>query len=94
MEMTIYQRVKCVLENKSISVNALSKKINVAQATLNPQLKGDRTLAANIVEKILTAFPDVSAHHDDSVLKAKYEELEKRYDQLLSILGGGIRKQM
>lgn len=31
---------------------------------------------------------------NDSVLKAKYEELEKRYDQLLSILGGGIRKQM
>ena len=24
--------------------------------------------------------------------KAKYEELEKRYDQLLSILGGGMRK--
>ena len=127
MEMTIYQRVKCVLENKSISVNALSKKINVAQATLNPQLKGDRSLAANIVEKILTVFPDVSAewlmrgvgtmysnqdaddyscmvadtfrceepkieesHHDDSVWKAKYEELEKRYDQLLSIFGGGM----
>lgn len=29
----------------------LSKQINVAQATLNPQLRGDRTLAANIVEK-------------------------------------------
>lgn len=28
----------------------------------------------------------------DSVWKAKYDELEKRYDQLLSILGGGIRK--
>ena len=26
---------------------------------------------------------------DDSVWKAKYEELEKRYDQLLSVLGGG-----
>ena len=26
------------------------------------------------------------SHHDDSVWKAKYEELEKRYDQLLSIL--------
>lgn len=61
MEMTIYQRVKCVLEDKSISVNSLSKQINVAQATLNPQLRGDRTLAANIVEKILDAFPDVSA---------------------------------
>lgn len=118
-----------ILEDKSISVNALSKQINVAQATLNPQLRGDRTLAANIVEKILTAFPDVSAewlmrgigtmysnqnaddssymvaetphheepkiedsHQDDSVWKAKYEELEKRYDQLLSILGGGMRQ--
>ena len=130
MEATIYQRVKLVLEDKSISVNALSKQINVAQATLNPQLRGDRTLAANIVEKILTAFPDVSAewlmrgigtmysnqdaddssymvaetphheepkieesHQDDSVWKAKYEELEKRYDQLLSILGGGMRQE-
>lgn len=129
MEVTIYQRVKLVLEDKSISVNALSKQINVAQATLNPQLRGDRTLAANIVEKILTAFPDVSAewlmrgvgtmysnqdaddssymvaetphheepkieesHQDDSVWKAKYEELEKRYDQLLSILGGSMRQ--
>ena len=129
MEATIYQRVKLVLEDKSIFVNALSKQINVAQATLNPQLRGDRTLAANIVEKILTAFPDVSAewlmrgvgtmysnqdaddssymvaetphheepkieepHQDDSVWKAKYEELEKRYDQLLSILGGGMRQ--
>ena len=90
---------------------------------------GDRTLAANIVEKILEAFPDVSAellmrgvdtmysnkdaddyscmvaesphrvepkieeyHQDDSVCKAKYDELEKRYDQLLSILGGGMKK--
>lgn len=130
MEVTIYQRVKLVLENKSISVNALSKQINVAQATLNPQLRGDRTLAANIVAKILDAFPDVSAewlmrglgtmyhkecdgeevsymvaeepkhevfadeaHQDDSVWKAKYEELEKRYDQLLSILGSGMRKE-
>ena len=133
MEVSIYQRVKCVLEDKSISVNALSKQISVAQATLNPQLRGDRTLAANIVAKILDAFPDVSAewlmrgvgtmysnqdaddvsymvaeepkhdiihevipgqesYHDDSVWKAKYEELEKRYDQLLSILGGGIRQ--
>lgn len=133
METTIYQRVKLVLGDKSISVNALSKQINVAQATLNPQLRGDRTLTANIVAKILDAFPDVSAewlmrgvgtmysnqdeddsshmvaeepkhdiinevmpeqeyHQDDSVWKAKYEELEKRYDQLLSILGGGMRK--
>lgn len=29
---------------------------------------------------------------DDSVWKAKYDELEKRYDQLLSILGGSMRQ--
>lgn len=29
---------------------------------------------------------------DDSVWHAKYVELEKRYDQLLSILGGGMRQ--
>lgn len=90
-------------------------------------MRGDRTLAANIVAKILDAFPDVSAellmrgvgtmysnhdtddssymvaetphrvehkieeyHQDDSVWKAKYDELEKHYDQLLYILGGGM----
>lgn len=31
-------------------------------------------------------------HQDDSVWKAKYDELEKRYDQLLSIFGGGMKK--
>lgn len=29
---------------------------------------------------------------DDSVWKAKFEELEKRYDQLLSVLGGSMRQ--
>lgn len=28
---------------------------------------------------------------NDSIWKAKYEELEKRYDQILSILGSGMR---
>ena len=31
-------------------------------------------------------------HQDDSVWKSKYEELEKRYDQLLSIFGGCMKK--
>lgn len=61
MESTILQRIRMVLSNKSISVNALSKQINIAQATLNPQLRGDRALSAHIVELILNEFPDVSA---------------------------------
>ena len=128
MEATIYQRIMLILDNKQVSVNALSKLAEMSQTTLNTQLKGERALSANVVAKVLSIFPDVSAewlmrgigtmysnqdaddsscmaaetfhceepkieesHHDDSVWKAKYEELEKRYDQLLSILGGGMR---
>lgn len=129
MEVTIYQRIMLILEDKQVSVNALSKLVDMSQTTLNTQLKGERTLSANVVAKVLVAYPDVSAewlmrgigtmyhkegaddspymvaetphhdepkviepHQDDSVWKAKYEELEKRYDQLLSILGGGMRQ--
>lgn len=129
MEITIYQRIMLILDDKQVSVNALSKLIEMSQTTLNTQLKGERALSANVVAKVLSVFPDVSAewvirgvgtmyhkegdveevsymvaeepkhevlddesHQDDSIWKAKYEELEKRYDQLLSILGGGMRK--
>lgn len=129
MEVTIFQRIKLILEDKQVSVNALSKLVDMSQTTLNTQLKGERALSANVVAKVLIAYPDVSAewlmrgvgtmyhkecvedstymvaetphhdeqkvdepHQDDSVWKAKYEELEKRYDQLLSILGGGMRQ--
>ena len=129
MEVTIYQRIMLILEDKQVSVNALSKLVDMSQTTLNTQLKGERALSANVVSKVLVAFPDVSAewlmrgvgtmysnqdaddlsymvaetphrvepkikeyHQDDSVWKAKYEELEKRYDQLLSIFGGGMNK--
>lgn len=61
MENLIVQRVREFLAINSISVNSLAKRINVAQATLNPQLRGDRTLAANIVIKILETFPEISA---------------------------------
>lgn len=127
MEVTIYQRIMLILDNKQVSVNALSKLVEMSQTTLNTQLKGERALSANVVSKVLSVFPDVSAewlmrgvgtmysnqdaddyscmvadtfhceedkieepHQDDSVWKAKYEELEKRYDQLLSIFGGGM----
>lgn len=127
MEVTIYQRIMLILDNKQVSVNALSKLVEMSQTTLNTQLKGERALSANVVSKVLSVFPDVSAewlmrgvgtmysnqdaddyscmvadtfhceedkieepHQDDSVWKAKYEELDKRYDQLLSIFGGGM----
>ena len=130
MEVTIYQRIMLILDDKQVSVNALSKLVGMSQTTLNTQLKGERALSANVVAKVLSVFSDVSAewvirgvgtmyhkegdaddvsymvaetphrvepkieeyHQDDSVWKAKYDELEKRYDQLLSIFGGGMKK--
>ena len=47
---------------------------------------------------VLAAEPEPEYGEDkndllnDSVWKAKYDELEKRYDQLLSILGGSMRQ--
>lgn len=123
MENIIVQRIRLFLESNSISVNNLAKQIGVAQATLNPQLRGDRALSSKVVELILANFPDVSAEwllrgkgnmlledtdgfakpqnetsqrkpiQDDGIWQAKYEELEKRYDQLLSILGGTMGKR-
>ena len=119
MEYSVYQRLMSILENKQLSVNALSKIIGMSQTTLNTQLKGERTLAASVVEKFLLSFSDVSAEwvmrgtgnmylnepkkkvadvapilgqpaKEDSLWQAKYEELEKRYDQLLGILGGSV----
>lgn len=53
--------------------------------------------AEYVAEKTNISYAAESIHSNesdmnDSVWKAKYEELEKRYDQLLSILGGGMRK--
>lgn len=57
--------------------------------------KGNRVVEDS---SVFVAEPEPEYHKvengllDDSVWKAKYEELEKRYDQLLSLLGGGMRQ--
>ena len=52
--------------------------------------------AESIAEKTKLDYAAETPHYNsaasDSVWQAKYEELEKRYDQLLSILGGGMRQ--
>lgn len=112
MESIVLERIRLVLSAKSISVNAFAKQVQIAQPTLNPQLRGDRSLSSKVIEGVLRVFPDVSAEwllrgrgemllddeanvglplpaDSDSVWHARYDELEKRYGQLLAILGGG-----
>lgn len=51
--------------------------------------------AEHIEQSTSVNLASEAPHHDlqqESIWQAKYDELEKRYDQLLSILGGGMRQ--
>lgn len=60
-------------------------------------MRGEGTsVLCKTAESVEADYAAETLHYNDavsdSVWQAKYEELEKRYDQLLSILGGGMRK--
>ena len=61
MEVTVNQRIREFLEDNRISLNMLSKTLNMNQSTVLRQVKGEQTLSCNLVESFLEAFPDVSA---------------------------------
>lgn len=59
--MIILQRIKALIEEKGCSVTSFSKKIGIAQTTLNNYFKYDRYPAYETLYAILHTFPDVSA---------------------------------
>lgn len=61
MENYVLQRVKEIMDRYNLSVTALSKKINVAQTTLNRQIQGDGVVSLATICSILDCFKDVSA---------------------------------
>lgn len=61
MESSVLQRVKDIMDRYNISVTALSKKINVAQTTLNRQIQGEGIVSLATICSILDCFKDVSA---------------------------------
>lgn len=72
MKDTANQRVRVLLKQKGISITALSKAINIPQATLNRQISGESSMTINVIESILTYFEDVSA---EWLLRGKGEML-------------------
>lgn len=72
MKDTVNQRVRVLLKQKGISITALSKAINIPQATLNRQISGESSMTVNVLESILTYFEDVSA---EWLLRGKGEML-------------------
>lgn len=61
MEEALKQRISTILKNKSITINALSKEINIPQVTLNKQINGDTSISANTILVLLDYFKDVSS---------------------------------
>ena len=59
--MVINERIKALIEAKGCSVTSFSKKIGIAQTTLNNYFKYNRYPAYETIRAILQTFPDVSA---------------------------------
>lgn len=61
MEKTLTERFKELIRVKSSSILDFSKRIDIAQTTLNSQLCSTRGISINVIMFILNAFPDISA---------------------------------
>lgn len=59
--MNVAERIKEFLNFKRISVNSLSKQLNITQTTLNRQFNGTVTLSVEAVLAVLEHFPELSA---------------------------------
>lgn len=73
---------------------ALSSKLIEGILTAYPEVSAEWLLrgTGDIRLENEAGIAETQNNESDSIWKAKYEELEKRYDQLLSILGGSMRQ--
>ena len=60
MELTIYERVKKIMEYKKVSANALSKLLGMPQTTVNNYIKGSRGISFELIEGLAKLYPDIS----------------------------------
>lgn len=54
-------RVKEILKEKRLSETAFAKSIGMSQSTINNYMKGTNRPTLSFAEKILNAYPDISA---------------------------------
>jgi len=57
----IIQRIKVIIENKSLSESQFSKLISANQKTINQQLKGERGISIDTILSILSSFEHISS---------------------------------
>ena len=61
METSVNERIKMIMEKNNISITSLSKRIGVAQTTLNRQISGEGSVTLATVCLLLNSFKDISA---------------------------------
>lgn len=61
MEKALTERFKELIRVKSSSILDFSKRIDIAQTTLNSQLCSTRGISINVIMLTLNTFPDISA---------------------------------
>lgn len=60
MESDITQRIRQIIEDNSLSESSFAKIIGSNQRTINQQLKGERSLSLDTVNKIISSFEHIS----------------------------------
>lgn len=59
--MTTLQRIKQYIDIEGLSIQKFEKKIGLSNGSFGSQLKNNRTIGVDKLEKILIAFPKLSA---------------------------------
>lgn len=95
MESVISQRVRKIAERYNLSITALSKRIGVAQQTLNRQITGENAMSYYTIETILGCFPEISAEwllrgEGEMIKGANY--IPKSFDAKIEIDNEGCLK--
>lgn len=88
MEETVNQRIRQIIENENLSVNAFAKKIGVPQRTLANMLSRGTEPSTKTVNAVINAFPDLSQSWlltgegdmlvDDSNVEEEEQEMKPR----------------
>lgn len=60
MEKLVIQRIRSIIKSERISISALSKMIDMPQATLNRQISGESAMTLDTFISIMNCFPKVS----------------------------------
>ena len=60
MEDVVLQRIRSIIKQKRISINALSGMIGMPQVTLNRQMSGESSMTLETFVSIMNKFPEVS----------------------------------